>query len=56
MLPIARSPICGIKVAEKQVTETVQSGRNTASLKINAKVCVSCRKQLYHVEIVNKFE
>ena len=56
MLPIDRCPICGGEVAEKEVTEIVRSGGNTATLKVNAKVCVSCGERFYHLDIIKKFE
>jgi len=56
MLPIDPCPICGGEVAEKEVTETVRGSGKTATLKVNALVCVSCGERFYYVDIFKKFE
>ena len=56
MIPIDKCPVCGGKVVEKEVTEVVRGGGNTATLKVDALVCQRCGERFYSQETVRKFE
>jgi YgiT-type zinc finger domain-containing protein len=47
---------CGGVVIEKEVTEVLYGGVNTAILRIKAGVCLLCGERLYTSEIVRQFE
>lgn len=49
-------PHCGGPVVEKEVTEVLYGGVNTAILRIKAGVCLSCGQRLYTPEVVRQFE
>ena len=56
MLPINKCPLCEGKVAEKEVTEIIKGGNNTATLTINALVCCRCGERFYSLETTKKLE
>jgi YgiT-type zinc finger domain-containing protein len=43
-------------VIEKEVTEVLYGGVNTAILRVKAGVCLLCSERLYTPEIVRQFE
>ena len=49
-------PICGGKIAEKEVEKVLKGGTNTAIMKLTAEVCLHCGERLYTPEIVSRFE
>jgi len=53
---VKKCPRCGGVVIEKEVTEVLYGGGNTAILKILAGVCQKCGERLFTPEIVRKFE
>ena len=53
---IEKCPTCGGKVIEKEVTEILTGGTDTAFLKIDVGVCLHCGERLYTPEMVRKFE
>ena len=49
-------PICGGKIAEKEVEKVLKGGTNTAIIKLTAEVCLHCGERLYTPETVSRFE
>ncbi|ACK71605.1 conserved hypothetical protein [Gloeothece citriformis PCC 7424] len=47
---------CSGNLGEKQVTEIVRGGGNTATLKVKALVCQCCDERYYHTDVVRQFE
>ncbi|MEW6233903.1 MAG: YgiT-type zinc finger protein [Candidatus Omnitrophota bacterium] len=53
---VEKCPRCGGEVMEKEVTEVLYGGVNTAILHVAAGVCLVCGERLYAPEMVRKFE
>lgn len=53
---VEKCPRCGGTVIEKEVTEVLYGGVNTAILRVKAGVCLLCGERLYTPEIVRQFE
>ena len=53
---VKKCPICSGQVIEKEVTEVLSGGVNTAFLKVKAGVCIHCGERLYTPEMVKRFE
>ena len=53
---ITQCPVCGGNLADKVVEKLLRGGNNTASVKIEAQVCLSCGERLYSPDVVKKFE
>jgi YgiT-type zinc finger domain-containing protein len=53
---VEKCPRCGGTIIEKEVTEVLYGGVNTAILRIKAGVCLLCGERLYTPEIVRQFE
>jgi YgiT-type zinc finger domain-containing protein len=51
-----KCPICGGHVQQEEVTETLQGGGNTATVKVPAGVCQLCGERYYSVTTVKRFE
>ncbi len=49
-------PICGGKIAEKEVEKVLKGGTNTAIMKLTAEVCLHCGERLYTPETVSRFQ
>jgi YgiT-type zinc finger domain-containing protein len=49
-------PICGGEVAECNISEIIQGGNHTATLKIDVLVCLSCSERLYSLSDLKKME
>ena len=49
-------PICGGHTIIKEVTEVIRGSKHTATLKVQAEVCMRCDKRLYTPETVRYFE
>ncbi|WP_013320895.1 YgiT-type zinc finger protein [Gloeothece verrucosa] len=56
MLPMNKCFFCSGDLVEKQVTEIVRGGGNTATLNVKALVCQSCGERYYHADVVRQFE
>ena len=56
MLLISKCPVCNGKVEEKEVTEIIKGGNNTATLTIDALVCCRCGERFYSLETIKKLE
>ena len=53
---VEKCPRCGGRVIEKEVTEVLYGGVNTAILRVKVGVCLLCGERLYTPDIVRKFE
>ncbi|MGC1377390.1 MAG: YgiT-type zinc finger protein [Anaerolineales bacterium] len=53
---VKKCPRCGGEVIEKEVTEVLYGGVNTAILRARVGVCVLCGERLYTAENVKQFE
>ena len=53
---VEKCPICGGQVIEKEVTEVLSGGINTAFIRVKAGVCLHCGERLYTPETVRRFE
>lgn len=53
---VEKCPRCGGPVVEREVTEVLYGGANTALLRIKVGVCLLCGERLYTPEIVRQFE
>jgi YgiT-type zinc finger domain-containing protein len=53
---IEKCPRCAGAVDEKEVTEILYGGINTAFLKVKVKICLLCGERLYTPEVIRQFE
>jgi YgiT-type zinc finger domain-containing protein len=53
---IEKCPRCEGPVIEKEVTEVLYGGVNTAFLKVKVGLCILCGERLYTPEVVRQFE
>ena len=56
MMPFEKCPVCGGKLASKEVEKVIRGGVNTAVLKVCAEVCLRWGERLYSQETVRRFE
>jgi len=56
MKPFTNCPACGGELAEKRVEKLLRGGRDTASIKVSADVCLRCGERLYDARVVKSFE
>ena len=56
MKPFKKCPVCGGELKRKQVEKLLRGGRNTASLKVFAEVCLHCGERLYPEDVIKSFE
>ncbi|MGA9100242.1 MAG: YgiT-type zinc finger protein [Methanotrichaceae archaeon] len=56
MTSFEKCPVCGGKLAPKEMKKAIQGGVNTAVLKVCAEVCLRCGERLYSQETVRRFE
>lgn len=49
-------PVCGGDLEKKELEESVRGGTNTATLKVEAMVCLRCGEIIYHERTVRTFE
>lgn len=56
MIPFSKCPICGGEVTVKYVEKLLRGGKNTASVRIKAEVCLHCGERLYSKETISYFE
>ncbi len=54
--PGNKCPVCGGQTVHKQVEKLVKGGSDTAMLKVEADVCLSCGERLYGVDTIRRFE
>lgn len=53
---VEKCPRCGGVIVEKDVTELLYGGVNTAILRVKAGVCELCGERLYTPETIRQFE
>ncbi len=56
MMPFPKCPVCGGEVIEKEVEKLLRGGIHTATIKVQAEVCLRCGERLYPQETVRRFE
>lgn len=56
LIPFEKCPVCAGDMVTKEVYTLLQCGINTATLKVNAEVCLHCGEPLYSEETVRCFE
>jgi YgiT-type zinc finger domain-containing protein len=49
-------PVCGGELEKKELEEIVRGGPDTATLRVEAMVCLRCGEILYHERTVRNFE
>jgi len=49
-------PVCRGELVEKRVEKLLKGGTNTASVEVDALVCLRCGERLYPEETVRRFE
>lgn len=49
-------PVCGGELVKRQVEEIVRGGEDTATLNVEALVCLRCGERLYSEDTVRLFE
>lgn len=49
-------PVCGGDTIVKSVTQVIKGGNHTASVSIEAEVCLRCGERLYTPEVIQQFE
>ncbi|MCB9510104.1 MAG: YgiT-type zinc finger protein [Deferribacteres bacterium] len=53
---LEKCPSCGGEIVEKQVTEVLSGGVNTAFVEAKVGICQHCGERLYTPELIKKFE
>lgn len=48
-------PVCGGQLTEKIVTKVLRGGGHTASIKVQADVCLSCGERIYTLDTIKYF-
>ena len=56
MMPFEKCPVCGSEMVAKEVEKLLRGGINTATVRVNAEVCLRCGERLYSQETVRCFE
>mgnify|MGYP002642500876 CR=1 FL=1 len=56
MMPFKKCPICGDQLEEKEVEKLLRGGNHTASVSVQAEVCLHCGERLYAEETVRFFQ
>jgi YgiT-type zinc finger domain-containing protein len=56
MMPFPECPVCGGEMVEKEVEKLLRGGIHTATIKVQAEVCLRCGERLYPQETVRRFE
>ena len=51
-----KCPNCGGDVVEKEVEKLLKGGTNTATVTVQAEVCLRCGERFYSAETVQRFE
>ena len=56
MIPFKKCPVCGGALLLKVVEKLLRGGVHTASLMVQAEVCLQCGERLYTQDTVQRFE
>ncbi len=54
--PFDRCPLCGGDLADRVVEKLLRGGVDTAVLKVQAEVCLTCAGRIYTQKAVRQFE
>lgn len=55
-MELDQCPVCGGEVIQKEVTKVLRGGGNTATLKVEAEVCLLCGERFYTMDTVKRFD
>jgi YgiT-type zinc finger domain-containing protein len=53
---ITKCPTCRSDFVEKQVEKILKGGNHTATVTVDAQVCLHCGERLYSPETIRRFE
>ena len=53
---LEQCPVCGGELMRKKVTKVLRGGGHTATLKVEAAVCLHCGERLYSMDTVKSFD
>ena len=56
MKPFDKCPVCGGDLIEKEVEKLLRGDKHTATLQVQAEVCLHCGERLYSQDTVRYFE
>ena len=56
MKPFEKCPVCGGELTQKEVEKLLRGGVHTASVLVQAEVCLHCGERLYSEDTVRRFE
>jgi YgiT-type zinc finger domain-containing protein len=56
MMPFLQCPVCGGEMIVKEVEKLLRGGIHTATITVQAEVCLHCGERLYSQETVRRFE
>ncbi len=56
MMPFPKCPVCGGEMRSKKVEKLIRGGKNMATVKVEADVCLKCGERMYLKEDIIKFE
>ena len=54
--PFDKCPICNGEMASKIIEKLLRGGNNTATLLVQAEICLSCGEKLFSEETVKRFQ
>ena len=54
--PFEKCPLCGGELADRVVEKVLRGGVDTAVLKVQAEVCLSCAGRIYPQKAIRQFE
>lgn len=54
--PFEKCPLCGGELDDRVVEKLLRGGVDTAVLKVQAEVCVSCAGRIYPQKAIRQFE
>jgi len=54
--PFEKCPLCGGELVDRVVEKLLRGGVDTAVLKVQAEVCVSCAGRIYPPKAIRQFE
>ena len=56
MIPFEKCPVCGGELVPKEVEKLLRGGVHTATVRVQAEVCLHCGERLYSQETVRRFK
>jgi YgiT-type zinc finger domain-containing protein len=56
MIPFSECPVCGGEMVKKEVEKLLRGGIHTATISVQAEVCLKCGERLYSQDVVREFE